>query len=245
MIIQANSFPGYLDISAPEVLGSTGLEWLGAAAQYRHAVKTGDVLFLPDEYLRFPNILNAVGLGMLTVVSYDSRPESIVINAELTGGGAGATKYVFLDIHGAADTALIKKVNGTPFLEFPPKVESRSAWVVTIPADYKTGTNLVVEVYWSGNLPGGGGNARWVLEYKSVASGASLTLPLLTSTFVQPAPATANRLVTTGTALSISGGALAANALLTLSVRRDGKDPSDTYVGNAQLHLARISYTAN
>lgn len=251
MILQANAFGGYLDISSPETLGSTGLEWLAAATQYRHAVKTGDVLFLPDEYLRFPNIKNAVTAGFLTVLSYDSRPESIVINAELGGSGAGATKFLFLDIHGGADAsttkkgAEIKKRNGTPYLSFETGCINRTAWTIAIPSDFKLGSIPVVEVYWGGSVTGAAGKVRWILEYKSVVTGQNILAPLLTSTILQSAPVVAGNLITTGNALTMSGTGLVADSLLTLSVRRDGIDPSDTYPDPVELYLARIKYTAN
>lgn len=156
--------------------------------------------------------------------------------------GVHGTKFAYLDIHGAADTEEIKKVSGTPYLVYHQKNEDRSAWTWAVPEDYVSGTPIMVEVYWSPSNPSAG-NVRWVLEYKSVAAGASVSAPLLTSTFVQPSPGVAAGLTTTGSALTIPGGVAAANALLTLSVKRDGRDASDTFVGQAWVHLVRISYT--
>lgn len=156
--------------------------------------------------------------------------------------GVQGTKYFFLDIHGGADTAEIQKINGTPYLVFHEKVQNRSAWTWTVPDDYVSGTAINVEVYWSPSNSSAG-NVRWILEYKSVVPGSSVATPLLTSIFVQPSPGTMASLTTTGTSLSIPGGAVSPNALLTLSVRRDGSDFSDTYMGQARVHLVRISYT--
>lgn len=156
--------------------------------------------------------------------------------------GVHGTKFLFLDIHGAADNDIIQKIDGTPYLVFGRGIDDRSAWTISIPDDYVSGTALTIEVYWSPSNSSAG-NVRWVLEYKSVAPGSSVATPLLTSTFVQPSPGTAASLTTTGTALSIPGGVVTANALLTLSVKRNGKDPSDTFAGQAWVHLVKINYT--
>ena len=156
--------------------------------------------------------------------------------------GVHGTKYFFLDIHGGADTAEIQKINGTPYLVFNGNAINRSAWTWTIPDDYVSGTPIIIEVYWSPSS-NAAGNVRWILEYKSVVPGGSVASSLLTSIFVQPSPGTMSLLTTTGTALSIPGGAVMPNALLTLSVKRDGQDASDTFTGQAWVHLVRISYT--
>lgn len=159
-----------------------------------------------------------------------------------SGTGVQGTKYAFLDIHGAADTDPISKVSGTPYLIFNHNKVSRSAWTWTVPEDYVAGTPVIVEIYWSPSISGAG-NVRWVLEYKSVAPGSSVGGPLLTSTFVQPSPGTGSSLTTTGTSLTVPGGTVTANALLTISISREGKDASDTFAGQAWVHLVRISYT--
>lgn len=157
-------------------------------------------------------------------------------------GGVQGTKYAYLDIHGAADTEEIKKVAGTPYLVFHPRQSNRSAWTWTVPEDYVAGTPVIAEIYWSPSATSAG-NVRWILEYKSIAPGASVSSPLLTSTFVQPSPGTMASLTTTGTALTVPGGTVTANALLTLSAKRDGTDASDTFAGQAWMHLVRLSYT--
>lgn len=250
MIIKAQNFVGWLDISAPELLG-TGTDreyghWLGQVSQYRHTVRAGDILTLPDEYLQFPNIRNAVNAGYLVVMSYNSKDESIVINAEISGfsgsggGGVVGTRFVFFDIHGGSDTALLKEVDGTPYLEFANNQEDNTTWTVTIPEDYVSG-DVYVEVFWSPSNASGG-SVAWRLNWKSTPTGSSVASALTASDYTQAAPGT-SVLATTGTGLVIPSASIAQNRLLTVEVRRMGKTAADTNTGAARVSLVRLRYT--
>jgi hypothetical protein len=155
--------------------------------------------------------------------------------------GIQKTKYMYLDIHGAADTAEIREIAGTPYLVFRDKKQDNSVWNISIPDDYVSGTSLDIEVYWSPNDISTG-NVKWLLEYKAVTSGSSVATPMLLSSFVQASPGTAQQLTTTGTALSVPSGSFAANDLISLEVRRVGTDSSDTFTGQAWVHLVRVRY---
>lgn len=237
MILRANPFIGYLDISAPELLGAD-LTW-----NFRRTVVSGETFHVPDEYYRFPNIKNAINAGMLTILAYDSNPDSLVINAELAGYGVpvAGTKYVLLDFHGAADTEMIKIVNGVPYLIFSHSVEDSSRWTLTLPEDYIVGTNVYVEAYWSPSKTTGG-NVQWALGYASDPPGTPIG-PMTMSTYVQAAPIVPNVLSTTGNSLVIPPAALAVSNLLTVALFRQGKAPTDTFAGQAWVHLVRIAYT--
>lgn len=244
MVLRALSFPGYLDISAPEVLGSTEYEWLGSAAQFRRSVKTGDFVTVPDEYYRFPNITNAVAAGLLEIVSYDTRKEQIVIHAELSGtGGRGVpgTKYMVVDIHGGEDTAVIKDVNGVPALVFEEGCNHRSKWNITIPEDYQAGSPIYVEVYW-GVSAGTPGDVKWLMEYKSVLPGGAMGGPVGSSSYIQTAAAS-GLLYATGTNLVIPPASLVPNKLLMVSVRREALAAEDTLIAPVYVHLVKVNYT--
>lgn len=234
-------------------------------------LRPGEVHTVSDQMRHAKSIRHAIQLGYITVDmdgtisdDYTQTHSDFVAQVELaelaalvsgisgtfgsgfSGGGSSSgvngTKFMFLDIHGGQDTALIDDVTGTPSLVFRDNKDDRSAWTVTVPDDYVSGTNVIVRVFWSPRTTGAG-NIRWLLEYKSVTSGSSVATPLLTSTFVQPSPGTAGSLTDTGTALTIPSGSVTANALLTLSIRREGKDASDTYGGSGHVHLVRVEYT--
>lgn len=244
MVLRALNFPGYLDISAPEVLGSTEYEWLGAAAQFRRSMKTGDIVTVPDEYYRFPNITNAVAAGLLQIVSYDTRKEQIVIHAELSGtGGKGVpgTKYLVVDIHGGEDTAVIKDVNGVPALVFEEGCEHRTKWNLTIPEDYQAGTPIYVEIYW-GVSAGTPGDVKWLMEYKVVPPGGAMGGPVGGSTYVQTAAAP-GLLYSTGTNLVIPPASLAPAKLFMVAARRLALDAEDTLLAPVYVHLIKVNYT--
>jgi hypothetical protein len=242
MILRALTFDGWLDISAPEVLGSTEFEWLGAAAQFRRSMRTGDVVNVPDEYYRFPNIKNAVDAGMLEIVAYDARPEQIVIHAEVTGGtGTPGTRYVAFDIHGGADTAIIRDVNGVPSLVFDDGCDYVSKWNVQVPEDYVAGTAAYIEAFWS-FASGAPADVRWEMEYKIIAEGADVTGPVSSVAHVQSAPVDA-KLYTTGTNLVISPSNMSPGRFLMASVSRTATNPLDTLSATVYIHLVRLSYT--
>lgn len=244
MRIRGQNFAGYLDISAPETLGDTELGWLASASQFRRSIRAGEIVFVPDEYLRFPNIKNAVNSGLIEVLSYDSRPESILINAEGGGGGSPAvptTKYVHLDIHGGEDTVEMRDENGTPYMVLPPDVTEQIRWSLTLPSDLQPATPIYVEIFWSRGLAGSG-DVQWVLEYKPVPVGSNVSTAPSFVSYTQAVPVT-GFLTSTGNSLVIPGGLLVANDLLTISATRAGDDPLDTFAGNARVHLVRVVYT--
>ena len=239
MILKALSFPGYLDVSSPERLGAEE-----PAIVYRRTVVAGQIFTVPDEYYGFPNIKNAINAGLLQVISYDSAPESLVINAELATfnpGGVPGTKYLFLDFHGAEDTSAVQQVNGTPYLMFNPGATLDATWTITVPDDYIAGTPMFVEAYWS---PGtdGAGIVAWGLEYKMTTPGLSVQVDPVFVRYLQASPGVAGTLATTGSNLPVPGG-LAQNMLLSLTLGRTGDDPLDTFPGLARVHMARVKYT--
>lgn len=244
MIIQANTFAGFLDISAPETLGSETL--YQAAWSFRRSIKQGDILNIPDEYYAFPNIRNAVNAGLLSIVSFDTRPYSLVVNAELGSSvGIQGTKYLFLDIHGGADDSEIRVVNQTPYLVFNNDATTRTRWNVTVPDDYVSGTDMYVEAYWSPDAFGGSysGNVKWLMEYKSLGIGADVAVAPGQSTYVQASPASAGLLASTGTSLVIPSAEIGDNDLVAVSIARLGGDAQDTFDGQARVHVVRIRYT--
>jgi len=76
MILRALNFQGYLDVSSPELLGAEE-----PTTSYHRTVVANQIFTVPDQYYAFPNIKNAIASGLLEVISYDSAPEGLVINA--------------------------------------------------------------------------------------------------------------------------------------------------------------------
>lgn len=227
-------------------------------------MRPGETRTVSDRMRSSKSVRDAIRLGFITVsldFNTDDNPsgdysdfvDQSELNAlaALVSGFSGfsgfsghifvGTKFMQLDFHGAADTAIIESIKGTPALVFKPKENSRSIWSITLPDDYQPSTPIIAEIYWSPST-NGGGSVKWVLEYKAVAPGGSVATIPLTSTLIQPSPGVANDLVQTGTSLSIPMVANA-NDLINLAIKRDGKDPSDTFAGTAQVHLVRVHYT--
>jgi len=214
--------------------------------------RTGTSLTVPAAALT-SGALVTLGVTRNGAAAADTFPgKAQVHHAKLryTGSTAGSsgssgtpgTKFINLDFHGAADTAHIKESDRIPYLEFSPDIDDRSIWTVTVPADYQTGTDMFVEVYWS-PTDSTVGSTRWSLEYKSIAPGGILSGPAATSTLTQPASGTAFLLQTTGTSLTIPAASISANAMLSLAVSRLGTNAADTYAGKARVHVVRVRYT--
>lgn len=208
--------------------------------------QVGDVHIVSDQMRHARSVRAALSAGLITVTMDATDASDFVAQVELNaisaGGGVNGTKFMFLDIHGGSDTAEIMEVNSTPFLVFRHNKDDNSAWTITIPDDYVSGTSVIVEAYWS-PAKTGAGNVKWILEYKSVSSGGNVATLPATATFVQPSPGTVDSLITTGSSLSIPSGAVSANALLSVQIKRAGTDASDTLSGHVRVHLVRISYT--
>lgn len=214
-------------------------------------MRPGETHTVSDRMRNSASIRNALAAGYITITMDGADSSDFVAQVELnalaalvsgfSGAGTIGTRFLNVDIHGGADTATIEVIKGTPALVFRAKEVNRSAWTVAIPEDYQPATPIVAEIYWSPST-NGAGSVKWILEYKSIAAGGSVSSLPLTSTLIQPSPGVANDLVQTGTALSIPMIANA-NDLVTLVIKRDGKDPSDTFGGIAQVHLIRVHYT--
>lgn len=228
-------------------------------------LRPGETHTVSDRMRSARSIRQAITLGYITVsmdggtddtIGPGSDHSDFVAQVELAqlasfvsglSGFSGSTgipgiRYNFLDIHGGVTTSLIEEINGTPYLIFPSNSSLFNIWNWTIPEDFVVGTPVQIEIYWS-PANATAGNVRWVLEYKSLVPGNIVISPAASSIFIQSSPGVATQLVTTDGGLTIPGGSIAQNSLMTLSVKRDGTDPSDTFEGQAWVHLIRISYT--
>lgn len=76
MILKALHKAGWLDIGAQERVERELIN-------FRRCLSPGQLIEIPDEYRYFKNIDSAIKSGLLHVVSYDSRPGSLVVNGEL------------------------------------------------------------------------------------------------------------------------------------------------------------------
>ena len=72
MIIKALTFSGYLDVSAPEIIGA-----VAPFIEFRRSVKSGEIFEIPDFWYRYiPNIKNSVHLGLLEILSSEEEEEN-------------------------------------------------------------------------------------------------------------------------------------------------------------------------
>lgn len=76
MILRALHKAGWLDIGAQERIERELIN-------FRRCLSPGQLIEIPDEYRYFKNIDSAIRSRLLQVVSYDSRPGSLVVNGEL------------------------------------------------------------------------------------------------------------------------------------------------------------------
>jgi len=218
-------------------------------------LRPGEVHTVSDAMRSAKSVRHAITLGFITVQIDSSASDNYLLPhsdfvaqvelnalATMVSGFSRipGTKFIFLDIHGGADTAEILLINGTPYLVFKNGEDNRSAWTTSVPNDYIAGTPISVEVFWSPNVSVPG-NVNWLFEYKSVSPGGNVSVPITSFQYVQASPGVSSNLITTGTHLSIAS--TNANDLLTISIRRDATNLIDTLPAYAQVHLVRISYT--
>lgn len=130
-----------------------------------------------------------------------------------------------------------------PMLNFVQGQANRGRWTVFVPADWISGTNMNIDIYWSAKTSAVG-NVFWFTEAKSVAVGASVSAANMTNTFIQAAPAVAYQLTRTGSNLFISGASMAAGDLIQAVMGRSGNAGTDTYNSTAQVHHVRLEYMA-
>jgi hypothetical protein len=121
---------------------------------------------------------------------------------------------------------------------FHAKKLGRTRWNITVPEDYQAGTAMYAEAFWS--AAGTGGNVQWVMEYKGITPGGTVSNPPMTVSLLQGLPPP-GLLATTGGSLIIPGGTVSAGDLLTVAISRAGC--VDTYSGSARMHLLRVKYT--
>lgn len=209
-----------------------------------------------DEMRHSRSIREALALGLITVEMDAADSSDFVAQVELNAlaafvsglsgfsgsSGVAGQKTLSLDFHGAADNEDIDIQNDVPFLKFKSNKKSTSIWTLAVPEDYQAGTDVVVEIYWSpANTDTG--SVKWLLEHKVIPSGSSVAGPSSTASLVQAAPGVASLMQTTGTALVVPAASVSVDAMLNLSVSRDGAAAADTFSGTAQVHLVVVRYT--
>lgn len=157
---------------------------------------------------------------------------------------ATASKYWFLDINGAVNTSVTvrNKIGGlAPVLRLDAAGDSTARWTFPVPDDWQSGTDILVTVYWSPSNTNTG-NVQWEVNYASVPDGDTLTGGDFTSLNpTEAANGTTDQIQSE--VFTIPSGALTADEIVFLTVNRDGAAGSDTYTGNVDIHLVRVSYS--
>ena len=202
---------------------------------------------LVDGYYVLYDDTNALVVAGDTVQQALDSLDAYVANNIGTGAtGQDIDKYRDFDIMGGVPNGLVKicQISDTPAIEYP-RYESgtaRNRFTASVPADYVSGTNIIIRVYWS---PGtvDTGDVHWRLRYRTPLSNSdNIDSALTTLSYVQAAPGTSNRLTDTGTNLFIDSSVIQAGDILIFNIERE-YDGSDTYDSSARLHLIRIEYT--
>ena len=163
----------------------------------------------------------------------------------LDAGTSGTgEKYLWVDIAGgirtSATTGTVASTN-SPVIQFDGTNNSVSRWSFSVPDDWQAGTNMTIDVYWSPS-DGTAGNVAFGLNYASFADGATIAGGSFTSlSNTVAAPGVTLQLGTSS--FTLNSANLGASRMVDITLNRDPANVSDTYGGNANIHMIRIRYT--
>jgi len=158
---------------------------------------------------------------------------------------ADITKFIDLDIGGGIRNALVRlgHLDDAPAVEFPnrPTGVGRVRYTASVPHDWVNGTDILVKVFWSPS-DASAGDVKWQIRYKIITSDLdSVSDAFTTVSTAQAAPGVINRLVNTGSSLSIPSNELSAGDMLIINVEREYTE-TDTFNSTARMHLVRLEY---
>lgn len=180
-----------------------------------------------------------------TYILSDETPGAAVWQSFATS--SNQTKYLFMDINGGVNNSVTVGTVATGFsavLQYDAGGTSNTGWSFPVPDDWVSGTNIVVEVFWTPSNTNTG-NVEWDFDYATFATGATLAGGSFTNIgFTQAAPGTTLQLTSTGSTFSIPSGSIAAGRMVNFRINRDGGAGTDTFTGTLNVHMVRVNYTA-
>jgi hypothetical protein len=248
-----STFYVYIDQNDDLVLDDIGFPTLCTKIA-RVALASGIIIDVIDERAEVNGLVDAYQVafddtGMNIAAPADDIQEAIdLLDGYLWDFEAGrdTTKYVDLDIGGGIRNALVRlsHLADAPAVEFPkrPNGIGRVRYTASVPKDWVNGTDIPIKIFWSPETAEAG-DVKWQISYKVFTSGVdSIDAAVTTVSTIQAAPGVANRLVNTGSSLSIPATAMSAGDILIINVERD-YSASDTFNSTARMHLVRLEYT--
>ncbi|MDE2096672.1 MAG: hypothetical protein KGL39_05440 [Patescibacteria group bacterium] len=112
--------------------------------------------------------------------------------------------------------------------------------VFQVPQDYHSTTNPTVQLVWTAQATTG--NVEWTVEYRDVATSASLDQATAQETVSGTAAAPAANNDAVATSITLTGTNLTAGDTVEMRLSRDKSSASDTMAADALLFLAMFSY---
>lgn len=191
--------------------------------------------------------VGTIWVNTATQTSYVSVNDGVgaaVWNRLDAGVGVTGEKYLWVDLAGGIRTsATTGTVAGTnsPVIQFDGANNSVSRWSFSVPDDWQTATDMLVDVFWSPS-DATAGNVTYGLNYASFASGTTIAVgsfATLTNTVAAPGVT----LQLGSSSFTLANANLGANRMVDITLNRDPTVGTDTYAGNANIHMVRIRYT--
>ena len=120
---------------------------------------------------------------------------------------------------------------------------SRMRYSFPVPDDWVTGTDIIIEAYWTPSNTNAG-NVSWVFDYASLGIGDTVDVAAFsTINTSQAAPGVDSQLTTTDALFTIPSTSITSDEMVNFRLSRNGADAGDTFTGNANIQMLRIRYT--
>lgn len=159
-----------------------------------------------------------------------------------------ATKYQFLDIYGcvrgSAAAGAVASGNA-PVIRFDAGGNSQMRCSFPVPDDWIVGTDVNIETYWSPSDATTGD-----VDFDLLYAGHGVGDTIAPVDFIDTIPGTTYETVAANTELQIyeltadvAGANIAVDEMVNFRFRRSPADAGDTYTGDINIHMMRISYT--
>jgi hypothetical protein len=161
-----------------------------------------------------------------------------------TATGTGQKIY-FVELTGGVRNSMATGTvagGNSPVLRADADGNSRVRWSFSVPGDWVTGTDIVIEVYWSPSNTDTG-NVRWEFDYATkaegevIASGDFSEIP-----YTQAAPGTTLQITSTSNQITIPNANIAVDDMINFQINRNGGDAADTFTGDVNIHMVAIRY---
>jgi len=159
-----------------------------------------------------------------------------------------ATKYLFLDLNGGVrGSAPTGTVAGgqSPVIRFDAAGNSFSRWSFPVPDDWVSGTDILVDVYWSPS-----DNTAGAIDFDLDFDSYAVTDTIAAGTFTDVIGAATFETVNLNTQLNLysftatlPNASIAADEMIDIRLGRTPADAGDTYAADINIHEVRLRYT--